>query len=157
MEDIYKKAIREFMRVHKLNQEEMAKRFEVTPSALSQWFTAKDGISRKNRSKIEFVCKEILEKLVSDECVNSSMPLANRPPPHPELDPVIADLVLTLQQLNKTDLYSAAIAIENIKNKKHEVGAVTQSGEPVEVKRKAGFEGHRRNYVQGLHRVVVNV
>ncbi len=63
----------EYMRVHALDQKEMAARLEVSSASLSEWLnSSKHGISRKNAERILFVCRD---------CVASVRPADTSVPP----------------------------------------------------------------------------
>ena len=55
-------AIRSFMYDHQLNQEEMAKRLDVTPATLSNWLSGVHGLTKKSQLKVEHVCAEAIHR-----------------------------------------------------------------------------------------------
>lgn len=54
--DTHIQLIYDFMTKHNLTQQEMAQRLEITPASLSRWLADTNGITKKNKKMIEFVC-----------------------------------------------------------------------------------------------------
>lgn len=52
----YTKLIYNFMEKHKLTQAEMAQRLNITPATLSRWLSEINGITPRNKKRIEFLC-----------------------------------------------------------------------------------------------------
>ncbi len=59
----YQDAIKAYMYEHKLNQEEMARKLEVTPPTLSNWLSGTHGLTRKSQMKVQHVCADVIPKL----------------------------------------------------------------------------------------------
>jgi transcriptional regulator with XRE-family HTH domain len=137
-----------------ISQEDIAKRLGLTKPNISNWENGKKAVPFKYFSdiakilnvEIEDLCDDITEKYKD----KIDLQKINIPP-----DALTNAFLMIWEKFNENQRIKFIGLASNELNK--EVGAVTQPGESVEVKRKAGFEGHRRNYVQGLHRVVVNV
>ena len=58
--------INEYIRIHKMGQEEMAQRLEVKQGTLSNWIRGNNGITPKCQSRIRFVCRGIIAEKETD-------------------------------------------------------------------------------------------
>ena len=66
--------ILEYMRLHKLNQKEMAVKLGVTPAALTMWIRDDGaGIALRNAENIRFVCREVIAISGNGNIVNSTV------------------------------------------------------------------------------------
>ena len=52
--------LKEYIRIHKLTQTEMAERLEITQGTLSNWLVGNNGITSSCQEKIKFVCRGII-------------------------------------------------------------------------------------------------
>ena len=52
--------LNEYMRIHKLNQTEMADRLEIQQGTLSNWINGNNGINPSCRERIKFICRGII-------------------------------------------------------------------------------------------------
>lgn len=52
--------LKEYIRIHKLTQVEMADRLEVTQGTLSNWLVGNNGITPSCQEKIKFICRGII-------------------------------------------------------------------------------------------------
>lgn len=66
--------ILEHMRLHRLNQKEMAIKLGVTPAALTMWIRDDGaGIALRNAENIRFVCREVIAISGNGNIVNSTV------------------------------------------------------------------------------------
>lgn len=66
--------ILEYMRLHRLNQKEMAVKLGVTPAALTMWIRDDGaGIALRNAENIRFVCREVIAISGNGNIVNSTV------------------------------------------------------------------------------------
>ncbi len=66
--------ILEYMRLHRLNQKEMAVKLGVTPAALTMWIHDDGaGIALRNAENIRFVCREVIAISGNGNIVNSTV------------------------------------------------------------------------------------
>lgn len=55
-DQIYVKALREYMLKNGINQDELAERLQVSPAAVGKWLLGHNGITLRNRDKIRRLC-----------------------------------------------------------------------------------------------------
>ena len=59
--------LKEYIRIHKLTQTEMAERLEVKQGTLSNWIAGNNGITPACQEKIKFVCRGIIAQSERDD------------------------------------------------------------------------------------------
>lgn len=70
--------ILEHMRIHQLNQKEMALKLNVSPSALSMWIHDDgSGIANRNIEAIRYVCGDVIAISSNDPHINSTSMLSD--------------------------------------------------------------------------------
>lgn len=135
------------------NNAEVGRKLGVSRNYIKRIFDHKAIYFKDNTWKnIEIVLRPYLVEIEKKESLHDDLfPKTNI---EPLTDPISILMRQNWNKMNESQRKKLYFESERLLNLE---GGTVQPGEPVETRRKAGFEGKHRNYHQMLHKVTVNV